>query len=217
MELRDSAGYDGPLDIGPGPSGKDWLDEFRKDLSSIIHALLTWKECAIDTMYQALDFNAGNDGSFSYDGPFSVPKEFRTITDIVALWCDSELHIDPSALTEVRRRFEAFEGKKTGTPWKPVKVCFSMDDQEIEEMMHKAMDVFDRAYHKSLARFNTKEREAINKQPPAAWKPRGKTMQIIEAMKQGMDADAITEKFGITNKYAWTLRSRAKENGMLKS
>ena len=42
-------------------------------------------------------------------------------------------------------------------------------------------------------------------------------MQIMKAMQQGMDADAITEKFGITNKYAWTLRSRAKDNGLLKS
>lgn len=154
MSLRDS-GY--VLDFG-GPSGRTWLEEFRRDPNEALFALRCWKKTAIELLYEAMDYNAG-----SMVGPpwhvsplvvhtgsrpmFSLPLEFKNLTDIIALWCDSELNIDPTAITEVRRRFDGFAPRNAAGPGRAItQERVSMADAEMEEMMHIAMDVFDRVF-----------------------------------------------------------------------
>ncbi len=154
MALRDSQGYQTPIDSRP--SGRDWLEDFRKDLHSVLFSLADWKEMAVDTMYAAMDCNDGG------SDPLSVPFEFKILTDIIALWCDAELHVDPTALTEVRRHFLAFQGgNRAGPGFSIVRTNVPMSDDEMEEMMHKAMDVFERVRHATLARFSTEQQEKV--------------------------------------------------------
>ncbi len=49
------------------------------------------------------------------------------------------------------------------------------------------------------------------------WNPRGQTKKIISAMKAGLDTNAIVEKFDIGKEYAWKVRQRARDNGLLES
>ena len=158
------AHYGSFLDSGDR-TGRDWLEEFRGDLHSLIAALDDWKQSAVELLYEAMDHNAG------FPQRFSVPLHFQVLTDIIALWCDSQLHIDPTPLTEVRRRFNAFaEHSAAGPHGELIKVRVSMTDEEMEGMMHKAMDVFNRVFHASLARFPDQEqRDAIQKREQGEW------------------------------------------------
>lgn len=135
---------------------RKWLAEFRSDFGSIIRALDDWKAAACSITYGA------NDCNFSPRTKLDIPSWFNTLTQIIALWCDVELHIDPSPLCEFRRRMHDFKGHhgmlpdgRTGLIRKP------MTDREIDDCIWIALDTYDRVLHATLAMASEEQVEAL--------------------------------------------------------
>jgi hypothetical protein len=129
-----------------GKTGRQWLSEFRSDLSSALNALEAWQQTAYAISCDARDCNAFPKNHLE------IPSEFRNLTRILALWSDVELRIDPSPLVEFLRRLHNFApGKHHALPSNVFSLRTPMTDEEIEQVLSKAGDAFDRIYHATLA------------------------------------------------------------------
>ena len=178
--------YGGYLDFS-GKQGRKWLDGFRSDLRAIIEVLEDWHEAAYRVETDAQDYN------YSPAMGFSVPSWFLTLTSIVALWCDTELHIDPSALTEFKRRMRDFRGNKRAMPNGKVELHrVPMTDEEIEACFWTAKETWERVFHATLARATEAEQKAVEAQYHSPNEARDKWI-YDEAMK-GTAWSKIAEK-----------------------
>ena len=155
--MADDSPYTG-LDFG-GKTGREWLAEFRADIGAVLQALDDWQDAARTIAYEAQDYN------FSPGTRLEVPGWFDTLTSIIALWCDVELHIDPTSLCTFRRRMRDFEGHRRVLPSGKVGLHrVSMTDVEIESCIWTARETFDRFFHATLARATEEEQQRVMEQ-----------------------------------------------------
>ncbi|MBN1394759.1 MAG: hypothetical protein JW959_07025 [Pirellulales bacterium] len=138
--------YGGFLDFGE-KQGAEWLAEFRDNQAAIIEALDDWQQAAKWIAVDAQEYN------LSPGMGFSVPPWFSTLTDILTLWCDAELHIAPTALVEFKRRMLDFKGYKEAMPDGMIELRrVPMTDDEIDACFYSAKETWNRIFHASLAR-----------------------------------------------------------------
>jgi hypothetical protein len=138
--------YDGFMDHDRGKTGRQWLLDFRSDVCSALDALDTWQQAAYSIACDAWDCNTYPENRLR------IPSGFRNLTQIVALWSDVELHIDPTLICEFLRRLDNFTYQnRIGPKGDIVFSQISMTAQEIEEVLFKARYTFDRIFHATLA------------------------------------------------------------------
>ena len=141
----------------PAPNG---LKNFENNPDSIVHALETWMGDSISAGFKAQSLNHGIEFSKSPD----FPPYFVNLTTLIALWCDVELHIDPSPFFEFHRRLltclphDHFEFKKW--PARDFRTDIEitkgyrvpLSDEEINDLVVKAGELFRRVLNATLAR-----------------------------------------------------------------
>ena len=144
-------GFDGDM------TESDWLDEFRKKPESVIHALETWANVVRSLSWDVTDLNhnlAPKYGAF--------PPYFHRLTQIIALWCDVQLHIDPTPFFDVLARMaEALPHQRQIIFKYPVKSAedyvkddnyrVALSDEDIQKLSGQWGTLWHRVLHATLA------------------------------------------------------------------